>query len=111
VSTQIALRIDRLKSLREQRRLSQRELARLCGLGETQINKYENGLSDPSSTNLMLIARQLDVSTDFLLGVSDDPHVQVREPGLNVEEHQMLETFRREGWPGVFRLGAERLSK
>lgn len=106
-----SLRRDRLKDLREQRGLSQRELARLCGLGETQINKYENGLSDPSSTNLTAIARQLDVSTDYLVGLTDDPKLLVREPELNPDERVMLETYRREGWSGVIRLGAERLAR
>ena len=111
MTEKIALRTDRLKNLREQHGVSQRELARLCGLGETQINKYENGLSDPSATNLMLIAQQLEVSTDYLLGLTDDPHLLVREPKLDSDERAMLETFRHEGWTGVIRLGAERLSK
>src|SRR5258706_2829287 len=111
MTEEFTLRIDRLKSLREQRGLSQRELARLCGLGEIQINKYENGLSDPSSTNLTAIARQLEVSTDYLVGLTDDPHLLVREPELNPDERVVLETFRREWWSGVIRLGAERLSK
>jgi len=107
----IPLRIDRLKNLRQKRGLSQRELARLCGLGETQINKYENSLSDPSSTNLMLIAQHLDVSTDYLLGLTDDPQLLVREPALNYDERAVLDVLRSEGWSGVIRLGAERLSK
>ncbi len=107
----IALRIDRLKNLREQRHLSQRELARLCGLGESQINKYENGLSDPSATNLTLIAQQLEVSTDYLVGLTDDPQLLVREPELTTDERVVLEILRSEGWSGVARLGVERLSK
>jgi transcriptional regulator with XRE-family HTH domain len=107
----MALRTDRLRALREQHEWSQRELARLCGLGVTMINKYENGESDPSATNLQLIADQLDVSADYLLGRTDDPRGHVGDGQMNDEERAVLEAFRREGWPGILRLGADRLSK
>ncbi|MHB8627523.1 MAG: helix-turn-helix domain-containing protein [Aggregatilineales bacterium] len=101
----------RLRQIRETKGYSQRELGRLCNLGANQINRYENGTSDPTIHTLKAIADQLEVSTDFLLGLTDDPHVQVREPALNADERTMLEVYRREGWTGVIRLGAEKLSK
>lgn len=107
----IALKIERLREYREKKGWSQRELARLCGLGETQIHKYEMGQSDPLSTTLKLIADQLHVSVDFLLGGTDDPLGHLGDSALSQEEKLMLETFRLSGWPGVIRLGGERLSK
>jgi transcriptional regulator with XRE-family HTH domain len=101
----------RLRQIRENKGYSQRELGRLCNLGANQINRYENGISDPTIHTLKSIADQLEVSTDYLLGVSDDPIVQVREPALNRDERAIVEVYRREGWPGVIRLGAERISK
>lgn len=109
--TKIALRPDRLRKLREQQGLSQRGLARLCGLGEAQVNKYENGQFDPSSGYLKVIAEKLGVSTDYLLGVTDDPRGHFGDGTLNDDERDMLDTFRREGWTGVIRLGAERLAR
>jgi len=111
LENKIALRVDRLRELREQRGWSQRELARRCGFGEAQVRKYENSETDPSSTYLKLMAEQLDVSTDYLLGMSDDPRGQFGDGKINDDEQAMLNTFRRDGWPGILRLGAEQISK
>ena len=111
VESRTAIRTDRLRRLREQHGWSQREMARLCDFGEGQIRKYELDESDPSSTHLKRIAELVDVSTDYLLGLTDDPHVQVREPALDLDERAVLEVYRREGWSGVARLSVERLSK
>jgi hypothetical protein len=75
------------------------------------IQKYETGVNDPTSYTLKLIAEQLEVSVDYLLGMTDDPRIQVREPSLDDAERAMLEIYRREGWSGIIRLAAERLSK
>jgi transcriptional regulator with XRE-family HTH domain len=101
----------RLRMMREKKGISQHELGRICKLGANQISRYESGATDPSIHTLRKIADYLEVSSDFLLGLSDDPHVQIREPGMNPDERAMLETFRLEGWSGVIRLGAERISK
>lgn len=111
MSSKSPLRTDRLKQCREARGLSQREFARLTGLGESQVRKYEAGQNDPSGRNLKLIAEQLRVSIDYLLGVTDDPHVQIDSGNLSEDERAMLETFRRDGWLGVVRLGVEHLGK
>ncbi len=106
----IKLKAERLRALREQREWSQRELARLCGFGETQIRKYEAGMVDPSATNLGLMAEVLGVSTDYLLGRTDSPQVHINENELNQDETLMVDLYRREGWSGVARLSVEKLS-
>jgi transcriptional regulator with XRE-family HTH domain len=107
----IKLHTERLRLLREQRGWSQRELARLCGFGETQIRKYEAGMVDPSATNLGIIAALFDVSADYLLGRTDSRQVHITETELNLEETELISLYRREGWSGVARLSVERLSK
>lgn len=102
---------QRLRSTREAKGLTQHELSRRCHLGANQISRYETGTSDPTIHTLRVIADQLEVSTDYLLGLTDDPHVLVREPALASDERAILDIYRREGWPGVFRLGANQMSK
>ena len=111
MESQFALRRERLKALREERGWSQRELARRCGFGESQVRKYENGESDPSSTYLKLMGDQLDVSTDYLLGGSDNPRGQFGDGQLDEAERIIVNIYRHEGWTGVIRLGAEKLSR
>jgi len=102
---------DRLRIIREKKGLTQRDLSRMCNLGINQISRYETGTSDPTIHTLRAIADQLEVSTDYLLGLTDDPHVLIREPELKGDERTILEIYRREGWPGVFRLGANYMAK
>jgi repressor LexA len=106
-----ALRKDRLKALREQHGWSRRELSRLCGLGEASIGKYETGEIDPTATSLKILADHLDVSTDYLLGISDDPTRKAKATDLSDEEYEILDTFRRMGWRGVLQLVAEQIPK
>ena len=100
----MALKIDRLIALREKQGWSQRELARRCGFTPSLLRKYETGESDPSSTYLKAIADQFGVSTDYLLGRSDDIDGKVIRVELTLEEQQILDAFRRDQWRGIMRL-------
>jgi len=107
----MTLLIDRLRTLREQRGWSQRELARLCKIGESLIRKYESGLSEPSTTSLKLIAEALDVSADYLIGLVDEPRGHLGDGQINADEKIVIDMLRQEGWVGLARLSVERLSK
>lgn len=72
--TEITLRGDRIRALRERLGWSQRELGEKSGIGLQQIHRYESGKSDPLASALKAVAQQLGVTTDYLLGLSDDPH-------------------------------------
>ncbi len=102
---------QRLRTTREQLNLSQHELSRLCGLSINQISRYELGMREPTSASLVRIARVLNVSMDYLVGLTDDPHGLLVAQDLNVYEREVVEILRSEGWSGVARLGVERLSK
>jgi len=101
----------RLREAREQKGLTQRQLARICGLGINQINRYENGTSDPVSETLKTIASAIGVSTDYLLGLTDEPTGIAAPSEIKPDEREILDTYRREGWQGVIHLGVERLAK
>lgn len=59
---------EKLRALREQRRLSRRTLAELCGLSKNMISLYERGEKAPSVDALISLADYFEVSTDDLLG-------------------------------------------
>lgn len=86
------LRGGRIRAARENKGISQRELARQLGLGINQINRYELGLNDPSSTMLSRLAEALDVSTDYLVGLSDVPQNYAAET-LRPDERRLLDAF------------------
>lgn len=59
---------QRLRTLREKRRLSRRVLAELCGLSKNMVSLYERGEREPSVEALVSLADFFEVTTDYLLG-------------------------------------------
>ena len=62
----------RLKLLRQEKRLSQIELSKAILVGNKTISDYERGVSNPDFETLQKIASFFNVSTDYLLGKTDD---------------------------------------
>ena len=71
--TAMGMFADRLKKLREDRKISQRTLARETGLSPAIISRYESGERTPTEDVIYKIARYFNVSADYLLGLTDDP--------------------------------------
>ncbi|MEA4805136.1 helix-turn-helix transcriptional regulator [Acetobacterium wieringae] len=64
----------RIKELRKSNKITQDELGFILGLsGKSAISNYENGYSTPDNDMLNKIADYFHVSTDYLLGRTDDP--------------------------------------
>jgi len=57
----------RLKELRKQQKLTQKELAEKINVRHPQLNKYECGLHAPPLITLVLMAEVLDTTVDYLL--------------------------------------------
>lgn len=66
---------ERLKYLRREKKLSQAALAEAIGVGQSSIASYERDERKPSYEVLCLLADYFDVSTDYLLGRTDVPHM------------------------------------
>jgi transcriptional regulator with XRE-family HTH domain len=107
----MTFRGERLRELREKQRLTQREFAELSGINEVQLSRYETGKIEPSLKILATLATHLEVSSDYLLGLSDDPHKRYGDSELDVEEVTVLETWRHNDLAGVLRLIADRIEK
>lgn len=60
----------RLRELRMERNLTQKQIADRIGGTASIVSAYENGIRQPSYEALIRLARLYDVSTDYLLGVS-----------------------------------------
>ena len=58
----------RLRDLREDRDLSQREVAKLLEMSQTGYSKYETGENDSPTSVLQRLADFYNVSVDYLLG-------------------------------------------
>jgi transcriptional regulator with XRE-family HTH domain len=90
----MSVRGDRLRLLREQLGYSQAGLAERLNLGVRQIHRYENGISDPPSSILQRIAKELEVTSDYLLGPTDTPQPAIPEGSLSSDEAKILSAYR-----------------
>ncbi len=58
----------RLKDLREDHDLKQRELAEMLGMPQPQYSRYERGVRDIPTEVLLRLADYYNTSTDYILG-------------------------------------------
>jgi transcriptional regulator with XRE-family HTH domain len=98
---------DRLKLIRENRGLTQDDLNTRLGFGPTQIYRYETGKADPSPDVLVRIAVELEVTTDWLLGLVNEPTERLQENELSNAERKLLSAFRRGDLRDLMRIAAE----
>lgn len=64
---------ERLRLLRKERKLPLKKIAELLGTSVTQVSDMENGKTGTTMVRLVLLAEFYNVSTDYLLGITDDP--------------------------------------
>ena len=62
---------ERLRKLREERRIKRYILSQRCGLHSDAIRRYERGEAEPDIKSLIAIANFFEVSLDYLMGRSD----------------------------------------
>ena len=86
----------RLKTLREEQRLSQQQLARIIGTTQNNIYRYEHDFAEPNLTLLSRYADVFRVTTDFLLGRDPD---KVNDVDLS-RVNQCLKADLKPGQPG-----------
>ncbi len=64
---------ERVYRLRKQARLSQKQLGEILGLSNKAVCTMENGSRGTTIEKLVILAEYFHVSTDYLLGITDDP--------------------------------------
>lgn len=71
---------ERIKYIRRKRGLTQIDLSLLLDVSKNTVSNYERNHTEPDVNALRVIARKLSTTTDFILGLSDNPN--------RVEENQ-----------------------
>lgn len=94
IMMEYGMRGDRLKALRESLGLTQGELAEELDISEPQIWRYENGESKPRGDVVIKFATLFGVSSDYLLGLTDNPGVHMDEE-LSPKERAAIVAWRR----------------
>ena len=75
---------EKLRSLRIEKNLTQKQVADRIGLAISAVSSYESGSRYPTYDTLKKLARMFHVSTDYLLGIADKRNIDVT--GLNDED-------------------------
>lgn len=79
---------DNLKQLREQRGLTQNDLAEAIGMHATHLSKYERNLASPSVEVVKKLSEALDVSADLL--IYGDAKQKAKD---KIQDHELLNLF------------------
>ena len=88
----------RLKQLRLENGLTQKDLGKAIEVGRTTISEYESGKIVPKQEGLLRIANHFNVSVDYLTGVSNEPNTRKNNVSdldalLNTIHHILLDEY------------------
>ena len=64
---------DRIRELREDHDLRQIDVAKMLDMSQTGYSKYETGENDVPTAVLIALAKHYNVSTDYILELTDNP--------------------------------------
>lgn len=62
---------ERLTQLRKERGINQQNVADYMGVSQVSISNWERGFKEPNYQALIDLTNFFDVSSDYLLGISD----------------------------------------
>lgn len=78
----------RLKELRKEKDVMQKDVANFLDISSSAYGFYEQGKRTPTSDIVVKLAEYFDVSTDYLLGKTDERNIETKkendvEKGIN----------------------------
>ena len=91
---------SRLRKARENFDLSQSEFSEILKIGRSTYTHYENGTREPSFETLIQIAVALEVTTDWLLGITayggpniKERFIRKRQIAPDMSKRELIEYF------------------
>ena len=82
---------QRISRARRYLNMNQKELCQKAGINEATLSRYENGLREPKAATLSRLADLLEVSTDYLLGITDIRNYSTIEDNLEKDIENIYE--------------------
>lgn len=74
---------EKMKSVREAKGISGNQLSKMLNIAQRNYSNYEKGNTEPPLAIVVKIAQLLNVSTDYLLGLSDAAQNRVVQSTVN----------------------------
>ena len=89
---------ERLKELRKKRGYTQAELAKYMNMRQGSYTKWETGMTEPKIDSIIPLARILNTTADYLLGLTD---ISERNPKIKstetIDETKLKEILKTQG--------------
>ena len=97
-----------LLDLMQEQGINQRQLSNAAGIPATTISGWLNANRLPDYYALIKLGRFFDVSTDYLLGITDDGGIQTTATpaALPLDETELLKNYRALSYVGKARVAA-----
>ncbi|HDR7611428.1 TPA: helix-turn-helix transcriptional regulator [Bacillus mycoides] len=77
---------EKIKELRKNSKITQEQLGNAIGVSKMAVSYFEKGKKSPGRETLEKIADYFNVTTDYLLGRSEDPELNEEENKTVTEE-------------------------
>ncbi len=84
--------MNRIKQLREEKRMTQVRLSIELGVSQETVSAYEKGKYYPAFCSLAKLSEIFGVSIDYIMGLTD---VRCAIGGLSEKESRVIEDFRK----------------
>lgn len=68
------MNLQKLRALREENGLTQKQVAVVLGTSQTMYARYERGANELPIHHLITLCRLFNVSADYFLGTAPDPN-------------------------------------
>ena len=89
---------ERIVFLREERGISQKDLAQSLHITAATLSRYENDIYQPKLEFLCEMCRILNTSSDYMLGFTDNFEAQPTKydisPSITADEKKLLKLYR-----------------
>ena len=76
---------ERLRALREDNDLTQKQIADILGTSQTMYARYERGANELPIRHLKTLCLFYNISSDYILGIERDPSRKVGEKPSNAK--------------------------
>ena len=103
----MSLFLSRFRGLLEESGKQQKEICDDLGIRAQKLSNWKTGYSEPNFDDIVMIAEYFDISTDYLLGVTeDDERPKNTAPVLPLDESELLKNYRALSYAGKARVAA-----
>ena len=87
--------MNRIRDLREDKDLKQAELGEMLGISQKTISDYEIEKTEPTKEIWIKLAQYFNVTTDYIMGNSNNPNKNEFTKGLTEKEILELENYKQ----------------